>query len=91
MIIECTKKLADTMKIKLNPYDSVNTDSLYEWHANLFMFDSRKGVLLMNNKTRYCIVLYGVKMEHFRKFDKIVLDAIKETFLAEGFGEELKQ
>lgn len=88
MIIECTKKLADAMKIKLNLYDATNTDSFYEWHANLFMFDRRKGVLLMNNKTRYCIVLYGVKMEHFKKFDKVVLSGIGETFLAEGFLED---
>lgn len=85
MIIECTKKLADAMKIKLNPYDATKVNSFYEWHANLFTFDRRKGILLMNNKTRYCIVLYGVKMEHFKRFNKIVIDAIKEIFLAEGF------
>jgi hypothetical protein len=85
MIIECTKRLADSMKINLKPYDALNVDSFYEWHANLFMFDRRKGILLMNNKTRYCIVFYGVKMEHFKKFDKVVLNAIKENFLAEGF------
>lgn len=89
MIIECTKKIADAMKINLKPYDATNADSFYEWHANLFMFDRRKGVLLMNNKTRYCIVLYGVKMEHFKRFDKVVLDSIRETFLAEGFPENI--
>lgn len=89
MIIECTKKLADAMKINVSPYDATNADSFYEWHANLFIFDRRKGVLLMNNKTRYCIVLYGVKMEHFKRFDKVVLDAIRETFLAEGFSESI--
>ncbi|MBW9159667.1 hypothetical protein KTC93_09870 [Clostridium tagluense] len=41
----------------------------------------------MNNKTRYCIILYGLKAEHFKRFDSIVLAAIKETFLAEGIGE----
>lgn len=88
MIIECTKKLAEAMKIKINPYNAANAGSFYEWHANLFVFDRRKGVILMNNKTRYCIVLYGVKMEHFKRFDKVVLDAIRETFLAEGFPED---
>lgn len=91
MIIECTKKLADAMKIKLDLYDPTNADPFYEWHANLFMFDRRKGVLLMNNKTRYCIVLYGIKMEHFKKFDVIVLDAIRETFIAEGFRSDVVQ
>lgn len=89
VIIECTKKLADVMKINVKPYDAIKADSFYEWHANLFVFDRRKGILLMNNKTRYCIVLYGIKVEHFKKFDKVVIDAIKENFLAEGFGEDI--
>lgn len=53
MIIECTKKLADVMKIKLNAYEEGKSKSFFQWHANLFMFDRRKGVILMNNKTRY--------------------------------------
>lgn len=39
----------------------------------------------MNNQTRYCIVLYGLKAEHFKKLGSIVLSAIEETFIAEGF------
>lgn len=81
MIIECTKKLADTFKIELEDYESRSKDAFYEWHANLFTFDRRRGILLMNNKTRYCIVLYGVKLAHFKRFDEIVINAIRETFL----------
>lgn len=76
------------MKIELLPYDETKADPFYEWHANLFMLYRRKGILLMNNKTRYCIVLYGLKMEHFKKFDTVVLDAIRETFLIEGLAQE---
>lgn len=89
MIIECTKKLAEAMKIKVEEYNEVDPSPFYEWHANLFLFDRRKGVIIMNNKTRYCIVLYGLKAEHFKKFDEVVLAAIKETFLSEGFGSTL--
>ena len=87
MFIECTKKLADALKIKTNDIKPIKREPFYEWHANLFMFDRRKGVILMNNQTRYCIVLYGLRAEHFKKIDRIVLDAIHETFLAEGFSE----
>ena len=85
MLIECTKKLADAMKIKLVNITPVEREPFYEWHANLFLFDRRKGIILMNNQTRYCIVLYGLKAEHFKKLKSIVLSAIEETFLAEGF------
>ena len=87
MLIECTKKLADAMKINVTPYDATHADSFYEWHANVFTFDRRKCVVLMNNKTRYSIVFYGMKMKEFKEFDVIALKAIKDTFLAEGFSE----
>lgn len=84
MIIECTKKLADVMKIKLPNFALIEREPFYEWHANIFLFNRRKGVILMNNQTRYCIVLYGLKGEHFKNFNSIVLAAIEETFAAEG-------
>lgn len=85
MLIECTKKLADTMKLKLEGVRIDIHEPFYEWHVNLFMFDRRKAVILMNNATRYCIILYGLKAEHFKQFGSIVLSAIEETFIAEGF------
>lgn len=91
MLLECTKKLADAMKIKLNVITPIRRAPFYEWHANIFLFDRRKGVILMNNQTRYCIVLYGLKAEHFKKLGSIVLAAIEETFIAEGFPDEKVQ
>lgn len=88
MFIELTKVLSDASKIKLNDIVVIKRAPFHEWHANLFMFDTGKGVILMNNKTRYCIILYGLKDEHFKNFDSIVLSAIKETFLAEGFSQD---
>lgn len=88
MLIECTKKLSDAMKIKPANIVPIKREPFFEWHANLFTFQRRKGVFLMNNQTRYSITLYGLKAEHFKKFDSIVLSAIKETFLAEGFSED---
>ncbi len=87
MLIECTKKLADAMKVQLVDTEITIHEPFYEWHANLFMFDRRKGVILMNNATRYCIVLYGLRAEHLKKFSSIVLSAIEETFIAEGFSQ----
>ncbi len=84
MLIECTKKLADAMKIKLCEITPIKREPFYEWHAHLFWFDRRKGVILMNNQTRYCIVLYGVKAAHFKRLGSIMLSAIEETFIAES-------
>lgn len=87
MFLACTKKLADVLKIKLPDIKPLGSEPSYEWHANLFVFDRRKGVVMMNNQTRYCVVLYGLKVEHFKTFDQIALSAIEQTFLGEGFSE----
>lgn len=47
MLIECTKKLSEVMKINLAPYDESKADSFYEWHANAVILFRRKGVLLV--------------------------------------------
>ena len=89
MLLSCTKKLADALKIKVFEVVPLRRNQLYEWHANLFVFNRRKGVIVMNNLTRYSVVLYGLKAEHFKKFNEFVLSAIEQTFRAEGFSDEV--
>ena len=89
MLISCTKKLADALKIKVFEVVPLRRNPLFEWHANLFVFNRRKGVILMNNQTRYSVVLYGLKAEHFKKFNELVLSAIEQAFQAEGFSDEV--
>ena len=85
MLISCTKKLADAIKIKVFEVVPLRRNPLFEWHANLFVFNRRKGVIVMNNLTRYSVVLYGLKAEHFNKFNVLVLSAIEQVFRAEGW------
>lgn len=89
MLISCTKKLADALKIKVFEVVPLRQNPLFEWHANLFIFNRRKGVIVMNNLTRYSVVLYGLKTEHFNKFNVLVLSAIEQVFRAEGFSDEV--
>ena len=84
MLISQTKRLADALKIKVFEVVPIRREPLYEWHANLFVYNRRKGVILMNNKTRYSVVLYGLTAEHFRQFKTLAVSAIEQTFRAEG-------
>ena len=89
MLISCTKKLADALKIKVFEVVPIRRNRLFEWHANLFVFNRRNGVIMMNNLTRYSVVLYGLKADHFKKFNELVLSAIEQTFRSEGFSDEV--
>lgn len=87
MLIQCTKKLLDQLKIK--PEALIEEDPLFSWHANLLTLNRRKAVAFVNDKTRYIIVLYGLKAKDFIKLDEIFLQTIRETFREESIKENV--
>ena len=68
MQIRCTKKLLDTLKVV--PEEMTEEDALFSWHANLLMINRRKVVVLMNDFSRYTVVLYGLKAKEFKNFNE---------------------
>ncbi len=91
MLIQCTKKLLDELKVKPGdlqaPPGEVNP--LFAWHANLLRLQRRKAVVLVNDSNKYVLVLYGLKAKHFKELHGHVLQAIREAFREEGIAEEI--
>lgn len=87
MLIQCTKKLLDELNIK--PSLSAEEEPLFSWHANLLTLNRRKTVILVNDKNRYVIVLYGLKAKDFKKLDELILQAVCEAFREEGIKDEI--
>lgn len=68
MLIQGTKKLLDQLKLK--PADLTvlpEEEALFCWHANLVMINRRKAVVLMQDTSRYIVVLWGMKQKEFQK------------------------
>ena len=82
-------KIKKVLKNDLNNIDFNKTNPLYCWHANLFVFNRKSGVISMNNETYYNIVLFGLRKEQFNHFGHIVIDAIRDNFAAEGFADQI--
>lgn len=82
MLIQCTKKLLNELKVK--PESSVKEDPLFCWHANLLTINRRKAVVLVNDKNRYVIMLYGLLAKDFKKLDELIFKAIRTVFQEEG-------
>jgi len=87
MLIQCTKKLLDQLNVK--PQASAEEESLFSWHANLITVNRRKTVVLVNDKNRYIIVLYGLKAKDFKKLDEHIINAIRETFHSECISDDI--
>lgn len=78
MLIQCTKKLLEQLNIK--PKLVEEEKALFSWHANLILINQKKTVVLVNDKNKYVIVVYGLKAKDFINLDVHIKLAIKETF-----------
>ncbi len=86
MLIQCTKKLLDQLKIKPTV---AQEEPLFSWHANITTVNRRKTIVLANDSNRYPIVLHGVKAKELKNIGKYIIEAIRETFIDESIKEEI--
>ncbi|MBM6619133.1 plasmid pRiA4b ORF-3 family protein [Bacillus suaedaesalsae] len=87
MLIQCTKKLLTELKLKPEP--SSESDSLFSWHANIITLNRKKTIVLVNDQSRYIIVLYSVKAADLKRIDQLLVQAIRDTFCHEGIKDEV--
>ncbi len=87
MNLQSTKKLLE--ELKTNPCSLQDEEPLFSWHANLLNINHRKCLLMMNDKTRYSILLYGMKAPDFKNAPNIIMDAIKDALQDEGIREDI--
>lgn len=87
MIINCTKKLQDELGIK--PSLMEVEDPLFSWHANILRVNRRKTMVLVNDASRYNIILYGLKAKNFKEIEKTITSAIYDTLLSDGVNPEI--
>ncbi len=93
MLIQCTKALLDKIHVApgelLPPGGEDLPDSLRAWHANLISINRRKAIILMNNQTRYPVVIYRPKPRDFGRFKELIKQAIVTALHMEGFSREV--
>ena len=87
LIINCTKKLIDTLKIK--PEVAEHSNSIFSWHANIININRRKTIVLTNDANRYIVVMHGLKSKDFSNIGDIIKTSIQETLMAEGIKHQI--
>lgn len=94
MLIQCTKALLDKMDIKgeeLKPLDGCEyfSDGFTAWHANFVNINRRKAVVLMNDATRFSVVIYRPKSKDFQRMKDLMKEAIIVAMRMEGISEDI--
>ncbi|NRF91333.1 hypothetical protein HQN89_09905 [Paenibacillus frigoriresistens] len=87
-VIACTKKLFDLSNFQVLPIPEVGYRPLNSWHAHLFKVGRKNCVMIMNDLTRYQVVLYGVRKEHFKNFDNLFLKNLEIALRADQFTDQ---
>lgn len=94
MLIQCTKNLLDKIGIKDSELASPEgqeqfPNSFMAWHANFVSIDRRKAIILMNNETRYSVVIFRPNTKDFSKLKELIYEAISEALRMEGVRKEV--
>ncbi len=93
--LHCTKKLLAKLPIneggriasKINRGYAANDEKeslLSGWHANLVLIQRRQNVLMVHNKTRFCVFIPALKKADFADLDYRFEDAFMNTLLKCG-------
>lgn len=85
MVIHCSKALQIALKLKKTDMATIEqlekeTDSFYSWHGHITKVDGRNTIVLMNDKTMYCLLFRNKLPRNTDKFAELVLEAIPYTF-----------
>lgn len=78
MIIGCTKKLQDEIGL-VTQKNRVEESELFSWSANLIKLKRRKAVVVVNDKNRFGLVLFGLKKKDFIKIEELILQGIRKS------------
>ncbi|MCF3943038.1 plasmid pRiA4b ORF-3 family protein [Oceanobacillus alkalisoli] len=94
MMIQCTKALLEKLGIKgdelVTPEGHEHfPNSFMAWHANFVSINRRKAIILMNNETRYPVVIYRPVKKDFSNARGLILEAITEVLRIEGVSQTI--
>lgn len=92
MIIQCTKKVLDTLDINASKLVSPDgfdqyPESLFGWHANIVTIYRRKVLVLMNNETRFPVVINRLLKKDLANLDSLIYEGIRVALRMEGVSE----
>ena len=87
MQIGCTKKLLDTLDVKV--CDQIEENDLFCWSANLLTIKRRKAVVVVNDIYQFAFVLYDLKAKDSSRLKTLIENGIRKCLENENIKEEV--
>ncbi|MCK5146744.1 hypothetical protein KAR48_08300 [bacterium] len=84
MILRCTQKLVKALDVVPESAEE-NEAPLSSWHANVFLIDRRKCVLVTHDATLFAMCIPGLKKPDFAVFHQLFATRLFKFMMAEEF------
>ena len=85
MVIYCSKALQKALKLTkadMVEAENIKENDFYSWHGHIAKVDGRNLIVLMNDKTMYCLLFRNKLPRTASKFANLVKEAIPYTLEA---------
>ena len=93
MIIYCSKALETALKLSKTDFATpeqlaTEVNPFYAWHGHIAKVDGRNTIVLMNDKTMYCLLFRNKLPRNKDKFAELVMEALPYTFEVGNINQE---
>ena len=82
IILRLTQTLLKDMKV--NPEDVNDELTLLSWHVNIYKLNNRKHIVFINDLSRLCVIIDGIRTGQLSMLKEKFLTTLKEYLLSEG-------
>ena len=88
-MIGITNKLNQKLSIDMNVIPNIEPMDIYCWHADIFVWNRRNCIVIMNNRTRYCVMLYGLKKSDAKNMGSIFVNQLQINLINDGVSQKV--
>ena len=93
MIIYCSEALQTALKLNKTDFATpeqlaIEDNPFYAWHGHIAKVDGRNTIVLMNDKTMYCLMFRNKLTRNKDKFAELVMEALPYTLEVSNINRE---
>lgn len=75
--------------MKITPIVNEDISQLYSWHAHIYKLNNRKHIIFINDLSRLCVIIDGVRTSQMKILKEKFLSTLEEYLLSEHVSQSL--